>query len=111
MIDLNTLIPANSGIYLFIATDINDRGEIAGSGVLPNGDVRAVLLTPCGENDSDGQACEDAQSTPVEAQNGSQAIPQNQTNLTQSGPSPSERMATIRSQLARRYGFRVLPRR
>jgi len=49
MTDLNTLISSTSGIYVFIATNINDRGEIAGSGVLPNGDVRAVLLIPCGE--------------------------------------------------------------
>jgi hypothetical protein len=49
MLDLNTLVQANSGILLFIATDINDRGEIAAEGVLGNGDVHAVLLIPCGE--------------------------------------------------------------
>jgi probable HAF family extracellular repeat protein len=49
MVDLNTLISSDSGIYVFIATNINDRGEIAGSGVLPDGNIRAVLLTPCGE--------------------------------------------------------------
>jgi probable HAF family extracellular repeat protein len=49
MVDLNTLISDNSGIYVFIATNINDRGEIAGSGVLPDGEIRAVLLIPCGE--------------------------------------------------------------
>jgi probable HAF family extracellular repeat protein len=87
MVDLNTLIAANSGIYLFIATNINDRGEIAGSGVLANGDVHAVLLAPCGENDSDGQGCEGAESTVVAAQNSSFFIPQNQTTLTRSGAS------------------------
>ena len=50
MVDLNTLISSDSGIYVFIATNVNDRGEIAGSGVLPNGDIRAVLLIPCGES-------------------------------------------------------------
>jgi hypothetical protein len=26
---------------------INDRGEIAGSGMLPNGDFHAIVLVPC----------------------------------------------------------------
>jgi probable HAF family extracellular repeat protein len=59
MIDLNTLIPPNSGIYLYLATNINERGEIAGDGfLLPNGDNRAFLLIPCGENHDDSE-CED----------------------------------------------------
>ena len=33
MIDLNTLIPANSSLHLAIAFSINDRGEIVGTGV------------------------------------------------------------------------------
>jgi probable HAF family extracellular repeat protein len=114
MVDLNTLIPVNSGIFLFIATNINDRGEIAGSGVLPNGDVHAVLLTRCGENDSDGQGCEDAESTPVASQNSSPSILQNQTTLTQSNPATSHGMVAIRSRLARPYpsrDFRGLPPR
>jgi probable HAF family extracellular repeat protein len=53
MVDLNSLV-SNSDIYVTFATTINDRGEIAGSGVLPNGDERAVLLVPCRDDD---QAC------------------------------------------------------
>lgn len=49
MIDLNTLIPPESAMHLFWALNINDRGEIAGLGSLPNGDVHAFLLIPCGE--------------------------------------------------------------
>ena len=48
MIDLNTLIPAESAMHLFWATNINNRGEIAGLGSLPNGDTHAFLLIPCG---------------------------------------------------------------
>jgi len=102
MVDLNTLIPANSGLYVFIATNIDDRGEIAGSGILPNGDVHAVLLIPCGKDKSHGQGCEDAESTPAAAQNSSRFIPHNQTTLTQIGPSGSDWKAAIRRRFGRR---------
>ena len=35
MIDLNSLIPANSSLHLTEAFSINDRGEIVGRGVPP----------------------------------------------------------------------------
>jgi probable HAF family extracellular repeat protein len=56
MVDLNTLIPANLSIQLVQGFGINDRGEIAGIGVLPNGDVNVFLLIPCGKGD---EGCED----------------------------------------------------
>jgi probable HAF family extracellular repeat protein len=45
MMDLNNLIPANSGWYLDTATSINDRGQIVGFGHNPNSGG-AYLLTP-----------------------------------------------------------------
>jgi probable HAF family extracellular repeat protein len=60
IVDLNTLIPASSDLLLRGASNINDRGEIAGIGVLPNGDVRAFLLIPCEGSRDEVQACEDA---------------------------------------------------
>ncbi len=53
-IDLNTLIAPGSGLTLTSAGDINDRGEIAGAGVLANGDTHAFLLIPCEEGEADG---------------------------------------------------------
>ena len=44
-VDLNTLIPANSGWYLQFTASINNAGEIAGQGII-NGEVHAVLLSP-----------------------------------------------------------------
>ena len=46
MVDLNTLVLPGSDLTLTAAAFINDRGEIAGAGVLPNGEGRAVLLVP-----------------------------------------------------------------
>lgn len=49
-IDLNTLV--NTDMALLFPLYINDRGEIAGSGVLPNGDQHAFLLIPCDSTSS-----------------------------------------------------------
>jgi probable HAF family extracellular repeat protein len=45
MVDLNTLLPPNSGWTLTIAKGINDSGEIVGTG-FHNGVKRGFLLTP-----------------------------------------------------------------
>lgn len=45
-IDLNYLIPPNSGWELQSASDINDNGQIIGSGVAPGGSIQGFLLTP-----------------------------------------------------------------
>ena len=45
--DLNRLIPAGAGWLLTEARDINDAGQIVGTGVV-DGRVRAFLLTPAG---------------------------------------------------------------
>jgi uncharacterized membrane protein len=55
LVDLQTLLVSGSRITLSKsrgrgAYNINDRGEIAGEGALPNGDTRAVLLIPCDGN-------------------------------------------------------------
>jgi probable HAF family extracellular repeat protein len=45
--DLNTLIPADSGYYLIIATDVNARGQIVVYAVqLSTGNIHAAILTP-----------------------------------------------------------------
>jgi len=46
MLDLATLVPANSPLQLVAPGSINDRGEITGFGVTNNGEVHGYLLTP-----------------------------------------------------------------
>jgi probable HAF family extracellular repeat protein len=46
MVDLNTLIYPPSAIHVDSPWNINERGEIFGSGSLPDGSARAVLLVP-----------------------------------------------------------------
>jgi probable HAF family extracellular repeat protein len=63
MVDLNTLIPADSTLHLAEPETINDRGEIAGIGVdVANGDEHAFLLVPCSANDTE---CQNAPSGPA----------------------------------------------
>ena len=45
MVDLNTLVPANSGITLSDAVAINNKGQIAATGIINGQDV-ALLMTP-----------------------------------------------------------------
>ena len=58
LVDLQTLVLPGSGVTLTNALFINDRGEIAGRGVLSNGDQRAILLIPCDENHFGVERCD-----------------------------------------------------
>jgi probable HAF family extracellular repeat protein len=50
MMDLNDLIPPGSGLFIWEAVYINDRGQIAGNAILDSGEERAYLLTPCDDD-------------------------------------------------------------
>jgi probable HAF family extracellular repeat protein len=58
MVDLNALVPPNSGLQLTKGLYVNDRGEIAARGKLSNGDLHAVLLIPCDEKHADVEGCD-----------------------------------------------------
>lgn len=58
MVDLNSLIPADSAMHLFLPLYITDGGEITGLGFLPNGDLRSFLLIPCDENHPNVEGCD-----------------------------------------------------
>jgi probable HAF family extracellular repeat protein len=45
-IDLNSRIPKDSGWTLMFSESINDRGQIAGLGINPDGEAHGFLLTP-----------------------------------------------------------------
>ena len=58
--DLNTLVPPDSGFFIAGVNFINDRGEIAATGFLPNGDEHALLLIPCDVDHAEIKGCENA---------------------------------------------------
>jgi probable HAF family extracellular repeat protein len=85
IVDLNTLVPPGSSVFVPNAIGINDRGEIAAKGALPNGDEHAVLLIPCDENHPGVAGCDYsmvdapaavAQTTPVVRTTSSRSLPQ-----------------------------------
>ncbi len=60
MIDLNDFVPPGSDLTITDGETINDCGEIAGSGMLPNGDFHAVVLIPCDTGHGDSEGCQDS---------------------------------------------------
>jgi probable HAF family extracellular repeat protein len=58
IVDLNTLVSPRSSVFVPSAIGINDRGEIAAKGVLPNGNQHNVLLIPCDEGHPGVEGCD-----------------------------------------------------
>jgi probable HAF family extracellular repeat protein len=56
--DLNSLIPPGSALYLQITNAINDRSEIAGTGVDGSGNEHAFLLIPCDGDHPGVEGCD-----------------------------------------------------
>ena len=81
--DLNTLTPAGTLFFIGDVNFINDRGEIAVTGVLPNGNIHDLLLLPDekpGREDSADQprpsAHVDTAPRPLRGHSSEMAVPQ-----------------------------------
>jgi probable HAF family extracellular repeat protein len=102
-VNLNTLVTPASDVNAAFPVNINDRGEIVAHGLLPNGDVHAVLLVPCDENHPNIMGCDyslvDAVTT---AQLSSAQIAQTPVPASAAKLSPAGVMARFRSMMARR---------
>ncbi len=105
-IDLNTLVPPGSGLALTEPIYINERGEIAGFGVLSNGDTHAFLLIPCDSGDA-GCAENGAGTTSVAPQSSARI----NASSTTTPLTPRENLAAWRARLLHRYrSFGTWPR-
>ena len=99
MIDLNNVV-SSTELLIVDAFDINDRGEIAGEAALPNGDIHAVLLIPCGKGEV---GCDTGDERTAATRS---ALTSDVSGLKTSSdriPKRSEMLAGWRSRLAQRY--------
>jgi probable HAF family extracellular repeat protein len=111
MVDLNTLIPADSSLQLTYAVAINNRGEIAGFGVPPGVlpedyefQGHAYMLVPCDENHPGLEGCDYSlvdTSTTVDV-HPPQAIQSPAEAARKPQLSPAEETTRIRSMMANR---------
>jgi probable HAF family extracellular repeat protein len=58
LFDLNRLISNPTAITVFEGTFINERGEITGNAVTPEGNTHAVVLIPCDESHPNRDGCD-----------------------------------------------------
>jgi hypothetical protein len=117
MVDLNTLIPAGSGLQLTNAININDRGEILAKsdplGVTPVDDLdlgHLVLLIPCEAGDDEegcGGSAEAAASTALRSAASVSNLPP-KVPLAQGPLTPHDSAAAWRTRLARHYHLPVV---
>jgi probable HAF family extracellular repeat protein len=94
MVDLNSLIPPNSGFLLKESNYINEAGEIAGLGVLANGDEHAFLLIP---NNDDG-----TETATAASQASAASVTPSPTEMSHSSLT-SEKLAALRARFAQRH--------
>jgi probable HAF family extracellular repeat protein len=94
MVDLNTLIPGDSGIHLNEAEIVNEKGEILASATFENGEVHSYLLIPDGHD-----VIVDVTEATADASQRSGS-----RSLTHARLTP-EKLAQLRSLSANRYRF------
>jgi probable HAF family extracellular repeat protein len=76
--DLNSLIPADSTLFLLAATSINSHGQIVGSAFdQTTGATVPFLATPCNEKQADSKGCQDAAQGTAVASRSNVVLPEN----------------------------------
>ena len=99
MIDLNVFVPPGSNLILPDVETINDRGEMFGSGVLPNGDMHAFLLIPCEMGE---EGCVDSAEAATSVPRSTASIALTRLATAQANSAPGEAKDRTRALLARR---------
>jgi probable HAF family extracellular repeat protein len=108
MIDLNTLIPPDSPLQLTFGFSMNDRGEIAGTGVPPgcnNVDAcgHAYVLIPCDENNAGTKGCKDDSFGSITRSQNPPVSSTNPAAVTEDNPEPNKRHAPFPAYPIRGY--------
>jgi probable HAF family extracellular repeat protein len=101
MVDVNTLISPPSDFVVYNTLAINDRGEIAGEGVFPNGENRACMLVPC-DQDHPGE-CDDYSMIEVPTRQTSASKAEFPAPMTQGSETLLSPVERLRNQMRQRY--------
>jgi probable HAF family extracellular repeat protein len=101
MLNLSSLILSGSNVIFDDPAFINDRGEIVGNGLLPNGDQHAVALIPC---DDDHPGIEHCDYSVVDA-TAAQAYAHASATASENNDRPMERPEPRNGRLMHRRGF------
>lgn len=106
MVDLNALVPPNSGFKALIAYNINERGEIAGTGVPAGCDNidacgHVFLLIPCDKKHL-GE-CEDNSLITAPARQASMSMQKAPAVINQGSESQPNKVGTLRDGFGARY--------
>lgn len=110
LIDLNKFVPFSSGVQLTAAPAINERGEIAVQGVLPNGDVHAFVLVPCEGDHVGDEGCEDGGESRATATH-SNATPISPVRDKGTTLTPREIVAKMRARFGQHRSFGAWPQK
>jgi probable HAF family extracellular repeat protein len=105
LVDLNSLVLPGSNIAIRDVGSINDRGEIAANGWLPNGDRHAILLIPAGD-------CDDECDARITASQNHAAVAAQTQSTSRSSESESAPINSVRNRFGQRYhipGQRAVP--
>jgi probable HAF family extracellular repeat protein len=101
--DLNDAVRPGSEVMLSVALSINDSGEIAAIGQLPNSDQHAYLLIPCDESHPNVEGCD------YRVVEGNEITGVGSTPLTQKPTIPNQGRLSyrgVRNSMQSRFGAR-----
>ena len=104
--DLNTLIPRNSLLFLTEALGINDRGEIAGFGLLSNGEQRGFRLDPCDDAHRNIDGCDYSM---VDASTAVTVSPSPTTRVTNPAPEGAPAFSGTANPMLRHFRHHFAP--
>jgi probable HAF family extracellular repeat protein len=103
LINLNSFVPAGSNLTVTDGETINDRGVIAGTGQLPNGDFHAVVLIPCNGGHEHDNGCLAAGDPDIDQPNTQAVSPTRENNPLAWTPAHMAAIVGVRSPLPQRH--------